>query len=278
MTSACEYCGHSIPLAWERCPHCARPGLFSNVRAAEIPEEVAALEERYTAAVESAEERGSRDNIRHFEERVATSRAVLNRSLLEAARLASSDKELYSSFYELLNAHVRLPHGNDWDRLRSIADEALFTGYREKIRFAALSLDGVGLFHYGPCSLELREDMIAHRASVFEENSTLFLRNHNYEPPLGHRAVWRDRAKLCVAKLASALDETTPESEFTTVLLSAGRTSEEDCFVEVHIWGPLSIHCLARGTFRNEPEGSPTLHLALQEIFTAVGLYFEVLP
>ncbi|HEX6864714.1 MAG TPA: hypothetical protein VF414_17925 [Thermoanaerobaculia bacterium] len=227
--------------------------------------------------MEDAEGRGRGAEVRNFEARTAASRAVVNRSALEAARLASSDRELQSTFYELLKAQVRLPYGEEWDRLREIADAALFTGYRETIRFAALSLDGAGLFHYGDCSLELREDMIAHRASVFEENSTLFLKQHHYDPPLGHRATWGDRSKLCVSKLAGELRESSSEPEFSVLLLSPGETPAEDRFVEVHIWGPLSLYCLKRGLFRRKPDTSPTLLLAAQEIFTKAGLDFEVL-
>ena len=54
--------------------------------------------------------------------------------------------------------------------MRVFADDALFPGYKEQIRFAALSLDGKGLSSYGECTLILRDHMIAHRASVLEGN------------------------------------------------------------------------------------------------------------
>lgn len=67
------------------------------------------------------------------------------RPIRELDRLSASDQELIPSFYGLLAGQVRLPHGNRWDGLRGIADEALFPGYKEHMRFAALSLDGAGL-------------------------------------------------------------------------------------------------------------------------------------
>ena len=276
MSAACQDCGYPVPLDWERCPHCARPGLFSNVRMAELPEEVAALGTRYQAAVEAAEARGCAGQVHHFEELAADSRAVINRSALEACRLASSDRELQSTFYNLLEAEVRLPAGDKWDRLRRIADEALFGRLKNRIRFAALTLDGVGLLHYGDCSLVLREDMIAHRASVFEDNSALFLSRHKYETPPGSRSVWRDRAKLCIAKLADSLTPSTLENELPRLLLSDGATSGEDSFVEVHIWGSLSIYSLERGIVRDTPASRPYL-LGLQELFAKAGLPLEVL-
>ena len=146
MTStACGYCGHEVPLSWNHCPHCARPGLFPNVRAAQIPAEQQALERRYQAALRDASSRGADAEVVKFEAAVARSKAVRALQLRELDRLASSDKELFPTFYGLLSAEVRLPHGNQWDLLRRVADEALFPGYKEEIRFAALWLEGAGL-------------------------------------------------------------------------------------------------------------------------------------
>lgn len=262
----------------ERCPHCARPGLFTNVDEAGLPAERRALRKRYRAATERAAARGCADKARRFEEKLADSRAVVNRSGLETARLASSERELFSTFYQLLKAEVRLPTGESWDRLRRIADEALFPGYKEKIRFAALSLDRRGLVSYGDCTLLLREPMISHRASVYLENSTLFLRRHHYDPPLGFRATWEERAKLCVAKVAERLEPSTAETDFPTLLLRQGATSAEDEFVEVHIWGPLSVHCIDAVLVAKRPSSlSPALFLALREILSGVNLEPEEL-
>src|SRR4051812_36605206 len=113
-SDACQDCGYPVPIDWERCPHCARPGLFSNVRMAQNAAEVAALDARYQAAMEDAAERGCADQVDRFEKRTAESKAVVNRSVLEACRLASSDRELQATFYELLEAEVRLPAGDKW--------------------------------------------------------------------------------------------------------------------------------------------------------------------
>lgn len=245
---ACQHCGFEVPLAWSYCPHCGRAGLFPNVRAAQSEDEVAALDHRYQHALQDAAARGALNTVTRFERAVATSsKAVMSRPLRELDRLASSDRELISTFYKLLGAEVRLPRGNDWDGLRRIADEVLFPGYREEIRFAALTLDGTGLSSYGECSFVLRDDMIAHRASIFEENSTVLLtRRRSYEPPPGRRASWADRAKLCVAKLAPEIDADTPPDRFPSVLLRSGTKGADDHFVEVHIWGPLSLRSMDR--------------------------------
>lgn len=233
-------------MSWERCPHCALPGLFPNVRAAEASAEREALGRRYEGALRTAADCGTGEKIAQFEEAVAGSKAVLARSMRELDRLSSSDQELFTTYYGLLRGEVWLPHDNKWDRLRRIADEALFLGYREHIRFAALALDGAGLAHYGECSFVFRDTMIRHRASVYEENSALSLKKHGYEPPLGHRATWLQRSTLCVAKVAGDIHADTPRDQFPRLVLSSGAAPEEDRFVEVHIWGPMTIRTVER--------------------------------
>ena len=106
------------------------------------------------------------------------SHAVIARPAHEILRLATSQNEIYGTFYNLIGAGLRLPEGGKWDILRGVVDSALFPNYKEDIRFAALSLNGVGLSNYGEYSIMLRTDLIAHRASVFEENSILFMKHH----------------------------------------------------------------------------------------------------
>ncbi len=242
----CSFCGHPVPLESSLCPHCARPSLFPNVRAAEQETEQKALAVRHLLAVQNAESRGCGDAVHAFESAAGSSHAVLSRSLAEVERLASSDRQLYATYYQLLEAEVKLPSGDVWDPLRRLADEALFPGYKEKIRFAALSLDGMGLPGYGECSLVLREEMIAHRASVLEGNSALLMKGWAYNVPAGSRAVWNERARLCVAKLAARLRPETTKADFASLLLRPGARPEDDEFVEVHIWGPMSSWTFAR--------------------------------
>jgi len=94
--------------------------------------------------------------------------------------------------------------------------------------------------------------MIAHRASVFEENSVLFMERHGVtltqaeDLPQGYRAPWKDRGKLCVAKLAQKIDQGTPTDELPGILLRQGSTPEDDEFVEVHVGGPMTVRTLER--------------------------------
>ncbi len=121
-----------------------------------------------------------------------------------------------------------------------LADEAMFHGYKEDIRFAALTLDMQGLANYGDCYIVLRTEMVAHRATVFEENSTMFMRRHGVlmseadKLPRGFRATWANRGRLCVAKLFSKIDANTTGSEYSKLLVRQGATTADDDFVEVH--------------------------------------------
>ncbi|HEY0324190.1 MAG TPA: hypothetical protein VGC66_24805 [Pyrinomonadaceae bacterium] len=243
----CLDCGNDIQQPAERCPHCGRPGYFWNVITATDSAERAALERRYQAAKRDAVSRKADSNLQDFENAIAGSKAVIARSESEVLRLASSNRQLYSTYYQQIEAGVRLPEGDQWDVLRELADTVLFPGYKKDMRFAALSLDGVGLSNYGACSIVFRDEMIAHRASVFEENSALFMERReikitrNPNLPKGYRATWDERAKLCVAKLSGKIDSATRSDEYSALVLKQGATSEDDEFIEVHIWGPMTV-------------------------------------
>ncbi len=175
--------------------------------------------------------------------------AVINRPIGEVQRLANSDDQLYASYYQLCDSGVRVADQDVWDKRRAAADEILFRGYKEKIRFGALTLDGQGVWHYGDCAVVLKNAMIAHRASLLEENSVMFMHHHSvqvYKPealPQGFRAQWESRGKICTAKLVDGLNAQTTEDDYASILLTQGATPEEDDFVEVHIWGALTRRC-----------------------------------
>jgi hypothetical protein len=217
------------------------------------------LEQRYTLAHTEATHRGTDDHLKNFERAVEKSFAVIARSVNELQRLATSDNEIYATYYQLIRAEVRSMSNDKWSRLRAIADEALFPNNKEHIRFAALSLNNFGLTNYGACSIVLRTELIAHRASLFEENSIIFMKRHEiplsraFTLPRGYRATWEDRGKLCVAKLYKKIGPHTPVTKYADVLLREGKTTTSDNFVEVHIWGPMTARTIEQVTIN---EGS----------------------
>ena len=246
-SETCSFCGNEVPPPSQHCPHCGRPGRFWNVLNANESSEVAALNRRYQAAKKDALSRKADVALQLFENALVGSKAVISRFQSDVLRLASSTRQLYGTYYQLIEAGLRLPDGDEWDVLRELADTVLFPKYKEEIRFGALSLDGRGLPNYGECSIVLREKMIADRTSVFEENSALFVERHNIKIsrkpnlPKGYRATWPERGKLGVAKLYGRIDSTTTPDKYSRILLRAGATSERDDFIEVHIFGPMTV-------------------------------------
>jgi hypothetical protein len=251
---SCPDCTNEIPPPALCCPHCGRPGIFWNVIHAGTDEERTALENRYRVAIADAQTRGADSIIQEFEKAVADSRAVLARSDTEVQRLANSARQVYGTFYQLIEAGLTLPDGDEWNVARELADTLLFADCKKHIRFAALSLDGVGLSKFGSCSITLRDDKIAHRASVFDENSVLFMERHGVKAsrrpdiPKGFRATWNERNKLCVAKLAGRIDSFTTPNQYSGLLLKQGASPEDDEFVEVHVFGPLTVLSMAEVT------------------------------
>lgn len=249
----CDHCRNDIPQPAERCPHCARPGIFWNVIVANHVDERTELDRRYDAAKADAIYRGTEISLQSFENALAASKAVIARNEHEVLRLATSTRQLYATYYQQMEAGLRLPDGDDWDVVREIADTLIFPKYKRDMRFGALSLNGTGLVNYGSCSIALREDMISHRASVFEENSLLFMKRKNIQAsnpdlPKGFRAGWDRRNRLCVAKLAGNIDSTSDPNKYSEVLLRCGASSADDAFVEVHIWGPISVLSMEKVT------------------------------
>ncbi len=252
LSETCSSCGNEVPQPSQHCPHCGQPGRFWNVLEADKPDERAALNRRYQAARTDAFARNSDAVLQDFENALAGSKAVITRFQSEVFRLARSTRQTYGTYYQLVEAGLQLPDGDEWAVLRELADTVLFPSYKEQMRFGALSLDGRGLPNYGECSIVLREKMIADRTSVFEENSALFVERHDIKIsrklnlPKGYRAAWAERARLGVAKLHGRIDSTTTPDKYSGILLRAGATSEDDDFIEVHIFGPMTVLTMER--------------------------------
>lgn len=230
---------------WERtCLACGRDVGFPNVRAAKAETEKKALATRYKAALTAAGMDSTTNVLLRFQEALRFSTAVICKDISKVKELVSSGDALYASFYELVGAGARRPEKSIIDRERLIGDDLLFPYYRDQIRFAALSLDGIGTTRYGSCSMVLKNLAINERATVFEGNSYEFCRSRELgfgKPvPPGYRAVWEERDLLGCAKLYSRLKASTAASAFPKIL-----NSGKD-FIEVHIYGPLHRRSLER--------------------------------
>lgn len=244
MPVTCPRCQTEVLDSERSCPACDKDLGYPNVRVAKEVAEKSALVNRYEAALSAAGRTFATDVLVRFQAALRLSSAVLCRNISKTKELVSSDNELYATFYLLVGAGARRPEKSVIERERLVADELLFPHYKKQIRFAALSLDGIGVTDYGACSLVLKHLAINERATVFEENSLEFCRTHSLgvgrPVPPGYRAVWDERDLLGCAKLYSRLEATTTDDAFPTVL-----NSGKD-FVEVHIYGSLHRRSLER--------------------------------
>lgn len=240
----CTRCRNRYFPELDRCPHCGAGGPCPNVFAAEDPAEKRALDDRYRRAVAAAQ--SCADAVRELEKRLDKSVAVRRVPAADLITLASGDDRAAATYWGQLRGGMRLPGDDEWSKLRGIVDQVMFGSYREKIHFAALTLDGRALDTYGDATLEFRTEMIADRATVFEDNSALLMKRmgQTYDVPVGFRATWPRRGKLGVAKLATALHD--GPIDVAALVLQAGATTADDTFIEVHIYERFTLHTVRR--------------------------------
>ncbi len=204
-------CGEEVPDHSRICVVCGKDAGYPNVRAAEKPEEVQAVEKRYQSAILESKKRDCEDIVEHFRVAITSSEAVFCRPVTKMSALVSSDNELYASFHTLVEAGMRLPEKNSFDIRRAAIDATLFPNYFRDIQFAALTLDGFGPRYYGECSIVLKDIAVAGRATVFEENSFDFFEKNKIptgeQPPFGYKTTWMNRDRLAVGKVGSRINE-----------------------------------------------------------------------
>jgi hypothetical protein len=235
-------CGQPVPDHERSCVVCGADAGFPNVRAASSPEEVAALTARFESAEASARNNGWESVFASFHEACRHTRAVICRSVSQVKQLVSSDNALYNNFYRQLEAGIRIPDDNQWDRNREAIESKVFPNYHRNIVFGVLSLTDTGNTAYGEASIKLRNAAIKQRSTVFEEPLFPFLRSRSIgvteATPHGHRAPWNDRSRLCAAKIGSRLRAETNPSDYQSLILDPKNETESDC-IEVHVFGPV---------------------------------------
>ena len=93
--------------------------------------------------------------------------------------------------------------------------------------------------------LTFRDDSIAHRTTVFEENTLVFCRKQPFptgqRPPAGYRAVWGQRHRLAAAKLAGQIGPQTSPADFPAILTQPKGATDTDEFIEAHVYGRLDL-------------------------------------
>ena len=232
-----------MPITRTSCPHCGRPQFFPNVDLSKDSAEKQKLESRYEAAIAKSKQRGCEEIVNQFTTACNRAVAVFVCTLQRLHRGVASGTELYETYHQLEQLRLRTSTAGDydWARLRPQAEIELLGSHEhlDKIHYACLSIDGCGLSSYGECVVQLAEPMIAHRASCFEGNSAVnFAVKHDFSAFL--RCEWANRGTICAAVLADQVDQTTDESDFPGILIEVGPQSEDDRFIEVHIFGPMT--------------------------------------
>jgi hypothetical protein len=201
--------------------------------------------------------------------------------------MAANSLEVYQTFYtRQAAARPQLPDDPDWDFIRTVADTWLFgDDVKRQIRFGALSLDERGPGKYGDCTVVLKkEKFVCDRSSAFEENSLLFVKRHHVsfwdtrDILKGRRSTWDDRHLLAAAKLHQRINPDTAEDEFPKILLPPGTPPGEEDFIEIHVFGPITVMAFLKVTVAQTgaDESAATLKF-LEEAFESAGVEFQVI-
>ncbi len=292
VEDACPECGRETADNFEHCPHCYEPLPPVNVRRASRAAERAALQARYDAAVKATTDRAG--VVQAFEAAVAQSKAVMVLSLTKLAPLIGSKLTIYPAYRDLADLRfIRDPGENDanWDVRRVQAEAELLGSDRfiGKVHYAALSTDGSGLTSYSegdtPVTVTLKEKMIASRASVFETNSGRHMERGHSKFPAGWRATWDERGKLGVAKLAEWLSKGSQSADFSKILLTRGLTSLDDEFIEVQVFGTMTVetfdrvvvtvtHSAPQAGLRSRPHRGKTVPKVLRDECDKAAIFF----
>ena len=240
----CPKCNEVVPEAQRHCLACGADAGFPNVRLAQRKQELTELNARVRMARASATAAGYDSVMDDFGISVLTSRAVIARPLRLLQDLIDTKHRTYSSYHKELSAGTRVASNNIFDLTRTQFENALFPNFYENICFAALTLDDCWVSWFGDYAMILKDPMIAHRATVFEENPFHFARRLKLSltdtiPP-GYRAVWDRRHDIAKAKLYSKLNSHTPKEDYPQILMNNSKGSEDADYIEVHIYGPFT--------------------------------------
>lgn len=248
MNMTCDNCGNKVDHAEDRCLSCGECLPVPNVRAAIKPEETAALQKRYNDIVQFAKANGNEHYLRHFEETMKRTCAVINLDFDDLHFLCTKENSIFSSYHLMAKAQVRRAAQEQDSRRRNSVEEIFFPDYGGHIRYAALSFDGSGLVSYGKFTIKLDNFYIEKRASLLEDNSFQFAKKHEIitgePPPFGYRATWQNRHKLAVAKHGDEINHCSSQRNYGTMILFSDGNRHKDKFIEVHIYGPFDYHAI----------------------------------
>ena len=89
------------------------------------------------------------------------------------------------------------------------------------------------------------------------------------------RSNWLNRAQLCIAKLAGRLTPDAEPTAFPGLLIQTGATSSQDDFVEVQIFGPMTLYTFSKVILTGSHGRRNAQLQALEEHLTQASIPFE---
>lgn len=240
----CPNCPATPSWASDTCLACGCQLGPPNIR--EVKPEQAALLLRYQGALAACSAKGIDVLASDFANAVGgKSQAVINGTPSFFASFFSDAHALYSSYALQTSAETRAAADMRDDKKRRAVESALFGAYAPHIRYATLSLNGLGLVSYGCCSMVLNESLCKNKATLLETNSFTFIARHGIDAiPVATRAIWEDRHLLATAKLADKLQSGITAADFPALLLETSGDRHTDEFIEVHIYGPFGCQAV----------------------------------
>lgn len=142
--------------------------------------------------------------------------------------------------------------------------------------YGNLSLSGRGLRRYGDVWVVLKDQAIAHRATVIESIGFDYVRRVlNADQPAGFRSTWADRYKLVVAKLGRRIPDISA-ADYDRYLVDEDESGGTLECVEVHIYGGVSRHAIESIRIDVVDEASQLDVQAISALATSANIPFVV--
>jgi hypothetical protein len=273
----CAVCDTPIPSVGTACDVCQTPIGFPNVRLA-IKESIA-LDSRYQMEMESVKARNIQKVAHDFETAVDNANVVIVRSFIDLISLVENENKLISTFHQQVAGGARLAENNDFDPKRGAIESIIHPLYYEKIHYAALSLDLIGVKHYGEAHIMLHNKYIQNRTSFLEENPFNLVKKLKLAAgevlPAGYRSSWIDRGKLALCKYHANLNsDENGLDDFQKILLVENDNPD---FIEAHIYGSIHMKCIEAVTLLSDASNTAkVLFDAKKNMFLMKDIKVEV--
>ncbi len=274
----CGVCNTAIPPAGINCDVCQTSIGFPNVRLAN--KESAALGSRYQMEMESVKARNVQNLAHNFENAVDKANVVMVRSFIDLISLIENENKLVSTFHQQVAGGARLAENNKYDPMRAAIESIVHPLYYEKIHYAALSLDLIGVKNtYGEAHIKLHDEYIKNRTTFFEENPFNLVKKLKLsagEPlPPGYRSSWLERGKLALCKYHANLKEDESGRDYFQDILLVQRDNPD--YMEAHIYGSIHMKCIEAVTLLSDASNTTkVLFDAKKKSFLMKGIKVEV--